>query len=536
MGKSIIAFAKVIGDAAPAIIEALEKILISLLDAVIKIAPKLGQAFKVLILTGLSVIRSTAPAFVATGLAILIAFLTGIRDNIGRITTLAVQIILNFLAALRKQAPLLANAGVQTLVTFMNAFAGAIRSHNSEINAAGKNIASAIISGMISGLEGGVSGVATAAENVAKGAFISAMNFLKAASPSKLFIQVGRYVVQGFIIGLKSDPNGIKNAFSTMKSKLQDVIKTTADAADKAEAKLKKLNAAKKKDTAAIRETTAALKEANKEHREAVNAYAVLTKAAKSQQATLIKLATTHATLTQKIKDQTDALNDAIKTRDDFNASTTQSFETLPDISGDTQLDDYVTTLQKQISDTQSFATMIQKLRDLGLNDTAYKDLLAKGISALPFMQQLLDGGKSAVLAIDSLDDQLDTAAAGLGQSASTVLYQAGVDAAQGLLNGLKSKDAAIVANMTALANKILVAMKKKLGIKSPSKEFAKIGQYANEGLAQGLDAYSDVVTKSAENVGSDAIFALQKSISGMSDLVNSQVDINPTITLLCLT
>ena len=86
----------------------------------------------------------------------------------------------------------------------------------------------------------------------------------------------------------------------------------------------------------------------------------------------------------------------------------------------------------------------------------------------------------------------------------------------------------AIVAAQTAMS--ALQAAKDALGIHSPSKEFAKLGMYAVEGLAMGLTKYSGMVDNAAGNVGITAIDSLKSSLSKLSDIVYENVDCSPVI------
>jgi hypothetical protein len=66
----------------------------------------------------------------------------------------------------------------------------------------------------------------------------------------------------------------------------------------------------------------------------------------------------------------------------------------------------------------------------------------------------------------------------------------------------------------------------------SPSRRFAQIGECASAGFAVGLESLTPKVAESAENVGKEAIFALQKSISGIDELIkSSNMDLQPVIT-----
>jgi hypothetical protein len=203
----------------------------------------------------------------------------------------------------------------------------------------------------------------------------------------------------------------------------------------------------------------------------------------------------------------------------------------LPDISADTKVVDYETSLKDQIEKTKQFANTLQRLRDLGLNDAAYKQLLGKGVDALPFAKELLAGGKNAVNEVNSLDSQLAAAAKALGSSASSELYDAAVKSAEGLVKGLEKQQAAIEKQMDKIAGYMIKAIKKALGIKSPSRVFMEIGDYSAQGLIKGLDEMSGSVGKAAATTGTAAVESLRKSMLGFSDLITADVNIQPTIT-----
>jgi hypothetical protein len=100
----------------------------------------------------------------------------------------------------------------------------------------------------------------------------------------------------------------------------------------------------------------------------------------------------------------------------------------------------------------------------------------------------------------------------------------------EGLADGInKNKSKAINAAID-VATKALKAAKHALGEKSPSKEFAKVGMYADLGLAGGLTDYADTVTSSASKVGETAINGLSSAISKVSDVIDGNMELSPTI------
>jgi len=118
----------------------------------------------------------------------------------------------------------------------------------------------------------------------------------------------------------------------------------------------------------------------------------------------------------------------------------------------------------------------------------------------------------------------------------SDELGEAGADLALSMISGLASglwagasrvRDAAI-----GVAKDAFNAAMDWLLPGSPSRRFAQIGECASAGFAVGLESLTPKVAESAENVGKEAIFALQKSISGIDELIkSSNMDLQPVIT-----
>jgi hypothetical protein len=100
-----------------------------------------------------------------------------------------------------------------------------------------------------------------------------------------------------------------------------------------------------------------------------------------------------------------------------------------------------------------------------------------------------------------------------------------------GMTGGLGSAAVSkVVSSVKGLGTNIINAIKAILGIRSPSKEFFKIGEWTGQGLSNGITSYTDQVGKDAGNLGSSAMDGLKKSISGISDIALANVDMTPTI------
>jgi TP901 family phage tail tape measure protein len=96
-------------------------------------------------------------------------------------------------------------------------------------------------------------------------------------------------------------------------------------------------------------------------------------------------------------------------------------------------------------------------------------------------------------------------------------LRQIGVDAMQGLMDGLKSLEGPLMKQATAIAAGVTSAMKTALKIKSPSRMTTKIGEWTGEGLAIGLERMKNVVFKAAGVLSQYAIPDVQFGQSARS-------------------
>jgi len=529
IGKGLILFAEVVATSGPAITRALVTVLNSLITAIAENAPKISnQLYKMLILLVQTMNKYAGPLADA-GAKLVVNILNGLARNVPKMAAAATNVVVAFINAISKNQGRVIDAGVKMIISFVNGVANAIRSNSAAMNAAGRNLGSAIIQGMVSGISGGIGAITSKAREIASSALSAAKSVLGIHSPSKEFEKVGKFVNDGFRKGLDGNKKQVTDAFNDLKDMLASLRKESSKDVDTLDAKLKKLRrtGGSKKD---IAKTKASLAQAKKEEKASNLAYNELTKKLKDESSALGVLADKYDNVTSKLDAANQTLADAKKTRDDYNKSIVDQFGNAIDPTGDTKVETYIADLKKQLEDTKTFTNTIQQLRALGLNDETYKDLLSAGPSALPFMTDLLANGKAGIDEINSLNKQLDSVSSSLGQTASSALYQAAVDSAAGIVKGLQNQQAAIEKQMDKIADAMVKSIKKKLGIKSPSKVFGEVGKFSAQGLANGLDSNAGVVAKSAESMADTAIVSLRKSLSNVDKMVAGNVDLQPSI------
>lgn len=193
--------------------------------------------------------------------------------------------------------------------------------------------------------------------------------------------------------------------------------------------------------------------------------------------ATLADYAAAREKLTVRIAAANRKLVDAIAMRDDYRTAVTDAVKAFGSlmtaqakmVDGVEQAltaSDITSNLQDRLAQIRTFQENLRKLLALGLGNEAYKQLVDAGVEeGGRFAEALLAGGYGAVADVNSLTGQISDIANSLGLETSSRLYQAGVDAAKGLVDGLKSMSAQLDSAAIRLGNSIAAALKKALGI-----------------------------------------------------------------------
>jgi len=529
VAEGIVLMAKVIGGAGPEFVVAITTLLMALLTTINKLAPKIIDTIWNLVLKLANRVADGYPKLVDAALRMVTGILEGIAANIGNIVKAALDVITAFINGIAAGIPQLTEAGANLVITLVESLATTIANNSARMRAAGQDLAFAIVDGMTGGLLSGASDVIGAAVDMAGSALSAAKKALGIASPSKEFYKVGRFAKIGFANGLTDGRDGIKAAVGTMRAALTELISGTGQDIKDLEARLKEMRKEPGKYAKAIQKAESDLARARSENRRAINARDTLKNSLDDEEKQLYKLASAYDKVSAKLDKANQELADARRTRNDYNKSITEQYSSLGQIEG-TTFRGFTTSLKTQVEDTRKFMSTLQQLRKLGLNDAMYEELLRKGPDALPLVSDILNNGKKGVKEINSLTSQLNSVSKSLGNTASKELYQAGVDAAAGLVEGLKRQQDRIEGQMERIANAMVRAIKRKLGIRSPSRAFREVGGWSVDGLVDGLEKYSYKVDDAAERVGSDAIVALERSLGNLNQVIDGKIELTPTI------
>lgn len=108
--------------------------------------------------------------------------------------------------------------------------------------------------------------------------------------------------------------------------------------------------------------------------------------------------------------------------------------------------------------------------------------------------------------------------------------YSAGSYVASGFAAGIRSRISSAASAAASMAAAASAAARRNLNIHSPSKVFYGIGGYAGQGFVNALLAYASKAYKAASGMAESARSGLSNAISKISDVVDMDMDVQPTI------
>lgn len=429
----------------------------------------------------------------AVNRAILGAIVGYVRGQIMMVLTIVSAVIAGARAvwsagwnAMRSVASAVA-AGIQAIVRGLHngvkagidAVVGVFRNAKAGITAIFSN-AIGMLSGIggqiVAGLKNGISNAWGSVTSLISGLTDKLPKIVKKAlgiaSPSKVFKALGRFVVQGFALGITGSQSQIKSAMTSMANKVVDAYNTIVTK--------QVLVKAGTKTSAAVYKTVS-----NRLISAAESSAAQ--KLIKKGNGQLLDLAKKRDAIAKQLTDAKKALADKVKESATYQAGFKDKIIDSVNTVQTSSVGELVSSLKTRLAQSKLLTATLGRLKKLGLDKTTYAQLAEGGLDSIPIAQALLQGGKGAVSQVGSLQKQLGSAAGGLASSTAKQLYGAGINAAQGLVDGLKSKETAIEKQMSKIAKTLVRSIKRALGIKSPSRVLRDVGINTGDGLLVGL-------------------------------------------------
>lgn len=246
-----------------------------------------------------------------------------------------------------------------------------------------------------------------------------------------------------------------------------------------------------------------------------------LTKAARDTEKQLLKLA-----------QQRDILDEISKSAHSAADSLHDTIEALGSVAqGTAGIGTTFTGIQNQLrfalSQTNQFNAVISQLKAARLNATSLNELIKAGPAGLANAQAILGGGAAGITGaggINELQAKLDAAAGTAADAAYNQFYKTGVSAADGLVAGMTTDLEKVTKAMDKLGDKMIAALKKRLGIKSPSTAFEDLTANVPLGAARGIENNLVPLQRAMNTMSS----AMTNNFNPGSIVVNSANPNNP--------
>lgn len=359
----------------------------------------------------------------------------------------------------------------------------------------GDRVGSNLGSGMYAGLGRWISPLAARSAGMVSAAIKSAQTAGQIQSPSKKTTYLGSMLGEGLVVGLRASQPKARTAGQQLVDAVRaGVVKGSAG-----------VEAALAKITAQIEKSITGKNQAKRE-KALLDRYKAQFKALRDNAKAQDKVTAKLETARDKLKELTDQYKD-------YAAAIKSSIVTTGDVTqlgrnddGTVSLSNLLTELKNKVVAAQRFAVLIRDLSAKGLSQTAIQQMLDAGPeAALATAEAIASGGAASITEINALQAQLAATGSQLGNAMAGTYYGAGVKAAQGIVKGLEAEAKTLDAAAVRLANSLVAAVKKALGIRSPSRVFMGLGDQVTKGLAIGVD---DTYIK---RTGATAAAALQK-------------------------
>ncbi|EAF2292445.1 TPA: tape measure protein [Listeria monocytogenes] len=388
-------------------------------------------------------------------------------------------------------------------------------------------------SGYVNGILSGMGAVGEAAASLASKALAAVQKKQDSHSPSKESKKLGGDFGTGYSLGI-ADKNKavtkaannlvasalgtesqIKKLSSTLKDKISSAIDAGLHSKNKSRGQLKQAKALNSIEGYIVQQTNRLAATAKK--RDKVVAQL---KAANTKMADLTKQSKEYAaSITEKMKSY-----GSISNVDPENPKSIQA------------------EMQKRLKEIKAFQANVEKLRKKGVSKDIINDILESGVeNGSSYAQALAKSDAKTIKAINSTQNQINSASKAMGNTAANAMYSAGINAAKGLINGLNSQKKQLEKTAKSIANTITNSVKKALKIHSPSRVAIELGKFFTGGLGNGVLAGAKGAVQSTNKMVDKVVNAASNmtvptinlpKISAEKALGLKSVDLNRTITV----
>ncbi|TDM12653.1 hypothetical protein [Macrococcus bovicus] len=483
---------------------------------------------------------SAALSAVSSGFSAMVSAASSFASSLVSTITSAMS---SFVSAITSGA----SAALSAITSMVSGILSAVRGAAGQMVAAGADL----VRGFINGIQSMAGAALAAARNMAQNAVNAVRSALKIGSPSKVLKQIGQWLTQGFAIGIRKDipkvdtavqrmlrpvTKGLaklkSNNYGTAKEGASSIYGFLTDNMKAATAEIEKIIDKRKgisqkiaklnqdlRKKMSLKARVAKTSQINKLKKQYATLHNIASgqyqKRAKNRKAYyeirpmqiyMTRIAKKREEIAARLDKAQDKLQAAIDRKTDFSNKIRDDLRGFASITSTERktANGMRKVMANRLQSMKSYYANIERLKKMGINKSTLKDILDAGIETGGLLAKgLVKGGKSAVNQINSLQAQINSVSSKMGSKNATHFYQAGVDAARGVVNGLKSQDKQLKVVATKIADVISSTIKKRLGIHSPSRVMMDLMGYVGSGLVNGLNTAQRKVATASSQIAS---------------------------------
>ncbi|MFC7979513.1 phage tail tape measure protein [Streptomyces cinereoruber] len=402
-----------------------------------------------------------------------------------------------------------------------------------------------IIAGLVRGIKGSLGAVMGAAQAIVDKIPGPIKKALGIHSPSRVMAEIGGFITQGLVVGINGGTPKLKEAIEKLSNLLKGAIgKAGAEEQAKANAALKKNSEARLKLLAKIHAQEAKLRQKgltsaqrnrikadlandrrnlnslNAERgRLTAEAYRIREFRKNSARALLLTsifnkklqaLAVKRDAIHTKLVAAQEKLAELNKAKAEMASSVSQkardsaSFMGAFDSSeyGDNSGNAILARLKGKLQAIIDFRSNLATLAKRGLGAGIINEIAQAGPEEGGQMAQaLLNAGGGQIKELNSTYSAIGAESGKLGNFVAGNYYDAGIQATQGLIKGIQSQENALNKAIERMSQQMVNALKRALGIRSPSRVFKALGGFTAEGFAHGVREGQGDVQKAVEEL-----------------------------------
>lgn len=355
-----------------------------------------------------------------------------------------------------------------------------------------------IVNGITSGIDSNVSQTEDSAKSLSNALVGTVKSTLQIHSPSKVFLGLGKNIVDGLTVGVKTTGAQATKAMSALSNKLYVNAKDVAKATKKSTASsINMIN-----HQASLSKAWNRLG-ANKFSDQIVAYYK---KTGKTDKYTIRDVVSARDNMVSRLSAANKKLADMQKNSNELMASTSSSIRgeyklgtgILTDKSSYvpsmefSDVKNYTTNIANRL---RTFNSKIQQLAKKGVAPALIQEIAELGSAeGGAVADAILQGSAADIKGLNSSYASITTLSNNVGRSTADAMYRVGINAQQGLVNGLSKNASALTDAANKMTASLIKQVKKNLGIKSPSRVFMQIGGFISQGVIDGLDALQPAV------------------------------------------